>query len=140
MTSEELRARLDFEIRFDELVFGLLLEDAISWDDARDALFPADAMVRRFRERFNDEQLASIVHLIGSTRRGQGTAPQLEELLSLGVCGLNGDGEDLMALDADELQRRIAVTLRLEQSGRPSSWLAGYAKLLAAESRRRRAS
>lgn len=60
------------------------------------------------------------------------------ELLELGVHGLNWNGEDLTVVDAAELNDRIAVTLRIEQTGRATRWLGAYAKKLAAEARRRR--
>src|SRR5215472_963926 len=52
---------------------------------------PADLAAERFYESFNDVQLATMVRALAS-----GARP--EELLALGVCGLNCDGEDLLAI------------------------------------------
>lgn len=91
----------------------------------------SDVVVMALALRFSEGQLATLATAL---RAGAGAL----ELLELGVHGLNWSGEDLQVLTPDELQTRVETTLRIEQLGNASRWLAGYAKLLAAEFRRRR--
>lgn len=107
------------------------------WDHARTALrcfgaeaTPADFLVLAMYETFSPAQLESLPVALQA-----GALP--DELVALRVCGLNAQGEDLAVIEAGELQRRAETALRLEQDGQPSRWLDGYAKLLAAEGRRR---
>lgn len=107
------------------------------WDHARAAFrcfrpdaTLADLLVLATYEMFSPAQLESLPQALKA-----GARP--DELVALGVCGLNHQGEDLTVIEREELERRGETAVRLEQDGSPSPWLDGYAKLLAAEGRRR---
>lgn len=148
----------DERLRFlDDLVADLIADDLVDgetavellrlnrrcstsphgWDHASAALrcfeadaTPADFLVLAMYETFSPAQLESLPDALKA-----GARP--DELVALRVCGLNHQGEDLQIIELGELRRRGETAVRLEQDGQPSAWLDGYAKLLAAEGRRR---
>jgi hypothetical protein len=92
-----------------------------------------------FRLAFSAEQLESLPPVLRCRVPGaerSGASPW--ELLDLGVHGFNAAGEDLPTLGGDELARRLLAVQRMASQGTTSAWLDGYARRLAAESRRRR--
>ncbi len=128
-SASALRTALGWE----ELLFGLLLEGHIGFDELRLLSPPvhADMVVERFRARFSPAELESLPRALGQ-RAGWG------ELLELGVSGLNCDGEDLQSIAPSELVARMKGVQRLRVRGHPSAWLARYAARLVRESRRRK--
>jgi hypothetical protein len=127
------RWRVDLE-RWRDLLVELHADNLISLDEAAwlARADPSDLIVERLHATFNDAQLASLSRAL-LVRRAR-----VEELLTLGVSGLNCDGEDLVSVPDEELGRRGRAALELEQRQRTSAWLDGYAALLAAETARRR--
>jgi hypothetical protein len=125
--------RLAAQDAWEEALFGLLLEGQISYDEMRELAPPvhADRTVERFRLRFSDEQLQSLPRAIA-----KGAKPH--ELLEVGVCGLNCEGEDLRGIPTTELRRRQKAVTELHGRAKPSTWLARYTSLLVNESRRRK--